>query len=384
MPQLLFTTAAVRPHGAALPGVPMLIGDDMALIEPACAWLMHVALVRGRTRSAATWRTYGEALYDWWQTLTANGWAWDDVSARELAAYRDSMLNGTRSAPHRRYARATINQRLRVVAMFYAWAHGSNLVDRSPAEAVDAVRVRARPSMLAHVDASGGKRQALELTLRAAPRPPRVLETETLRRVMDRLSARDRLIATWALTTGMRRGEVAALPAAVVSVPASERFDAAPVQPVLLDVTKGGRPRYVYPPTPLVDRTRAYVREERAVAVRRAHARDVQYIEPAALFLTEHGHPITPRRVGAMFSSACQAAGVASSFHALRHTFATRALVLLQRQVERFPDLNPLLVVQTLLGHADLSTTGIYLELVACDLVAAEEVADAMYGLLAA
>jgi hypothetical protein len=38
-------------------------------------------LVRGRTRSKETWRTYGEALYDWWQTLEANAWArgteWD-------------------------------------------------------------------------------------------------------------------------------------------------------------------------------------------------------------------------------------------------------------------------------------------------------------------
>lgn len=384
MPHLLFTTAAFRPHGAALPGVPMLIDDDMALIEPACAWLLHVALVRGRTRSPATWRTYGEALYDWWQTLAANQWAWDRVSARELAAYRDTMLNGAHSAPPRHYARATINQRLRVVAMFYAWARSYDLVDRSPADAVDAVRVRSHRGLLAHVDARGGKQQALELTLRAASRPPKVLKPQTLRLIMDRLSQRDRLIATWALTTGIRRGEAAALPIAVVSGPSSERFDAAPVHAVLLDVTKGGRPRHVYPPTPLVDRTRAYVREERAVIVRRARRRDPNYREPATLFLTEYGRPMTPRRVGAMFSSACVTAGVASSFHALRHTFATRALALLQRQSARFPDLNPLLVVQTLLGHADLNTTGIYLELIARDLAAAEEVADGLYELLEA
>jgi len=384
MPQLLFTTAAFRPHGAAAPGVPMLIGDDMQLIEPACAWLIHVALVRGRTRSPATWRTYGEALYDWWQTLAANDWAWDLVGARELAAWRDGMLHGTRRAPQRRYARATINQRLRTVAMFYAWAHRCDLVDRSPAEAVDAVRVRAPPGMLAHVDASGGMREAIELTVRAAPRPPRVMETEALRATMDGLSPRDRLVATWALTTGMRRGEVAALTTAIVRAPPAKRFDETPVQPVLLDVTKGGRPRYVYPPTPLVDRTRAYVREERAVAVKRAQVRDPHYVEPATLFLTRSGEPVSPRRIGAMFSAACRAAGVASSFHALRHTFATRSLALLQRQSDRHPDLNPLLTVQTLLGHADLQTTGLYLQLAARDLAAAEEVADALYDLVAA
>jgi integrase len=201
--------------------------------------------------------------------------------------------------------------------------------------------------------------------------------------VIDRLGPRDRLIATWALTTGMRRGEVAALAVNAVKAPVAERFDQAPVQPVLLDVTKGGRPRFIYPPTPLVDRTRAYVREERAVAVRRARRRDAAYVEPAQMFLSGTGAALTARRIGAMFSAACRAAGVRSSFHALRHTFATRVLALLQRQAERFPDTNPLLVVQTLLGHADLQTTGIYLQLLAADLVAAEAVADQMYDLVA-
>ena len=65
MTELLFTTEAFRPLGRSAPGVPMLLDGGMRLIEPACAWLMHVALVRGRTRSPQTWRTYGEALYDW-------------------------------------------------------------------------------------------------------------------------------------------------------------------------------------------------------------------------------------------------------------------------------------------------------------------------------
>ena len=33
------------------PDVPMLLDGGMRLIEPACLWLMHIALVRGRTRS---------------------------------------------------------------------------------------------------------------------------------------------------------------------------------------------------------------------------------------------------------------------------------------------------------------------------------------------
>jgi len=60
---LVFTTDAFAPHGFPRPGVPMLLDQEMRLIEPACGWLLHVALVRGRTRSRETWRTYGEALF---------------------------------------------------------------------------------------------------------------------------------------------------------------------------------------------------------------------------------------------------------------------------------------------------------------------------------
>jgi len=117
MAELLFTTDAFRPLDRSVPDVPMLLDSSMRLVEPACAWLMHVALVRGRTRSPQTWRAYGEALYDWWQTLEANGWAWDQVSYHEAAAYRDRMLTGPSDHTGRPYARATINFRLRVETM---------------------------------------------------------------------------------------------------------------------------------------------------------------------------------------------------------------------------------------------------------------------------
>jgi len=130
MAELLFTTDAFRPEGRPMPGVPMLLDSSMRLIEPACAWLMHIALVRGRTRSPQTWRSYGEALYDWWQTLEANGWTWDRLGYHEAAAYRDFMLTGPSGRNGRPYARATINLRLRVVALFYHWCISRGLVNR--------------------------------------------------------------------------------------------------------------------------------------------------------------------------------------------------------------------------------------------------------------
>jgi len=155
MAQLLFSTPTFRPDGSSVEGVPMLLDQRMRLIEPACAWLMHVALVRGRTRSPQTWRTYGEALYDWWQTLEANDWRWDRVGASELAAYRDQMLR-SRPETGRPLARSTINGRLRTIARFYRWCAGMRLVDQVPFSSHEIALSRSRPQgFLAHIDAGG-------------------------------------------------------------------------------------------------------------------------------------------------------------------------------------------------------------------------------------
>lgn len=193
---------------------------------------------------------------------------------------------------------------------------------------------------------------------------------------MAEMSARDRLIVEWAVTTGIRRMEVAGLTVRHLKGAGSE-----PMVPVQIDETKGGRSRIIYPPAPLVDRTRAYVREERAVVVRRATTKRAER-DPDALFLTCRGQPMKPRRVGAMFTAAAEAAGVMATFHALRHTFAAAMLRFLQREARANPELNPLLALQVLLGHADLATTAVYLRVVETDLSAIETSVDDLYAAL--
>jgi site-specific recombinase XerD len=377
MAELLFTTEAFQPQGLPTPYVPILLDAEMRLIEPACAWLLHVALVRGRTRSKETWRTYGESLYDWWQTLEANGWAWDKAGSHELTAYRNRMLEGTSDHTGRPYSTATINIRLRVLALFYRWYAASGLIGEVPFSISELSLSRSRPAIfLAHVDAKGGRQAVNELTLRRTPSLPQPLEPATIRRTMTNMDARDRLIVEWAVTTGVRRLEIAGL--SVTRLPATTLAEL-PVMPIRLDVTKGGKVRQVYPPLPLIDRTRAYIREERAVVIRRARERNQSYREPDTLFLTEHGEPMTPRRIGAMFARACKIANVKATFHQLRHTFAAAMLRFLQRQSARSPELNPMLALQAIVGHADLQTTGIYLKVLANDLSAVETAVDELY-----
>jgi len=293
------------------------------------------------------------------------------------------MLTGPSDHTGRPYARATINFRLRVVALFYRWCVTRGLVEAAPFTTQEVSVARWRPApFLVHVDASGGVRSANELVLREVATLPRPLAPKAIRCILTSLGARDRLIVEWAALTGMRRMEIAGLGKAALPRTATVEFDSKPMVPVRLDVTKGGRVRQVYPPLPLVDRTHAYLHEERAAAVRRAERRTAGYREPTNLFLTAHGTAMTPRRVGAMFTAACHSAGVSASFHALRHTFAGFMLRMLQREAARKPEMNPLLTLQTILGHANLATTSMYLRMVAIDLEAIEAAVDGLFEAL--
>lgn len=379
MAKLLFTTPSFRPMGRAIPGVPILLDRRMRLVEPACTWLLHLALVRGRTRSAETWRTYAEALYDWWQTLEANDWTWDGVTQLHVAAYRDRMLSGPSAHTKRPYARSTINARVRVLAAFYTWCVDNELISKAPFVSSDIRVWRSSGSpMFAHVDATGGRRTANELTLRQTPRLPRPLPLADVRRVLTHLSTRDRLIVQWSLTTGLRRMEAAALEVTAARAGRAGEH----LCRVQITTTKGSKPRDIYPPLPLVDRTRAYIREERAVLVARKKRSNSSYEEPKTIFLRASGSQMSPRNVGEMFAAGAARAGLSMTFHSLRHTFATTMLRTLQHAALTSGDLNPLLTLQTLLGHSDITSTTIYLRVLATDLAAVERSVDDLYAAL--
>lgn len=379
MAKLFFTTAAFRPLGCAVLRVPVLLDKNMCLVEPACAWFMHLALTRGRTRSRDTWRTYGEALYDWWQTLEASDWRWDEVTALHVATYRDRMLSEPSGHTKRPYSRSTINGRIRTLGAFYNWSVHAGLLDKAPFSTTDLqVRRPVHARALLHLDTSGGRVLANELTVRHSAGLPHPLSLADIRRLLNGLSVRDRLIVEWSLMTGVRRMEAAAL--AIKALPSRADLDA--LCAIRLLNTKGSKPRIVYAPLPLVDRTRAYIREERAVLVSRRLHREPTFTEPTTIFLLVSGEAMTPRNVGEMFALAARRAGLAASFHALRHTFATTMLRLLQRQAAAGSDINPLLTLQALLGHADISTTEVYLRVLATDLTAVEQVVDDLYAAL--
>jgi site-specific recombinase XerD len=233
---------------------------------------------------------------------------------------------------------------------------------------------------LVHLEARPGLTAANILTVAEHERLPRPLRVDQLRRLFAHLEMPYRLIAEWALTTGLRRKELCGL--AVFQVPETAHLDDEehPLVGVPLTITKGDRPRTVYPPIRLVDRTHRYIDEVRAPQVRALRRKRQNYRAPSALFLNREGQAISKERLTAAFATAFRTAGIQGSLHWLRHTFALTMLVHLQRQAAATPDLNPLKIVQVLLGHSSMQSTAIYLR---CVELNARELAcsiDYLYG----
>lgn len=362
-------------------GFPILLDEEMAIIEPAFRYLIKLATIPGRSHAAETVRTYAEHLHDWFDTLEQSRLDWSAADEGTIAAYRNRMLQ--QASPHtgRPYARSTVNDRVRTVCRFYSWAHREGLVATLPFDYVDvSIRSGQHRGMLAHLDRRPAIIRANVLTVAEGEALPRPLRIDELQRLFGALGTPYRLMAEWALATGMRRKELCGL--ALDQLPEVRHLDIErdPLVSFPLAITKGDRPRNVYPPLRLIDRTHWYVGEERAALIKRLRRVRPSYRPPAALFLNTAGAPVTRARLTAAFAAAFRAAGLKGTGHWLRHTFAMTMLIRLQRQATTTPDLNPLKVVQVLLGHASIQSTAIYLRCVELHADALIESLTYLYG----
>jgi integrase/recombinase XerD len=326
-------------------------------------------------------RTYAEHLHDWFDALEQSGLDWRRIDEAGIAGYRNRMLQQPSRHTGRPYARSTINDRVRTVCRFYEWAHQQGLVEARPFHFVD-VRVWGRPreSMLMHTQARPSVVSANALTVPQYERLPRPLLVDQLRLLFAQLQPPYRLMAEWALATGLRRKELCGLRVAQVPQTAHLNADEHPLIGMPLTITKGDQPRTVYPPIRLVDRTHHYIEEVRTPLIRAQRRRRPSYRPPAVLFLNRRGGAVTHARLTAMFASAFRAAGLTGTGHWLRHTFAMTMLVRLQRQAQLSPDLNPLKTVQVLLGHRSIQSTAIYLRCVELHEVELARSLDYLYG----
>ena len=267
----------------------------------------------------------------------------DDLSGDDV----DDIVLAFRHEPDRRYATArdepkgsgTTGRFRQSISRLFSFAERRAYVQRNPMPDTSA-----RPKARGRAE---GARTALPLdSARALVDVP---DARQPRRRDHQLQVRDEVILRILLEVGPRASELCALDRADVDV----RDDVTWLQ---IRHGKGGKPRDV----PLSPSTTALLTdylERHRPAPWAADDPAAREDSERALLLTFRGRRVTPRDIQNIVKASCALLPAdvrrRATPHALRHTMATLALSSGAADVA---------VVQKLLGHNSLATTGIYLD----------------------
>lgn len=263
--------------------------------------------LNARGSAERTRRAYGVDLGGFAEWAGEQGLGPGDVRYRDVRRYAAGLSNAGAAA-------ATVARKLAAVRGLYGFLVRTGRAGANPAELV-----------------SSPKR---------SEKLPRVLTTEQMRSLLERIPARtplelrDRAMLELAYSCGLRCEEIVNLDEGALDFETEQ----------LRVLGKGSKERLLPVGEPAQRALRRYLEKGR-----RALVADPR--EPA-LFLSKSGRRLSnsdvTRRLGLWTREAALAAGV--SPHSLRHSFATHLL-------EGGADLR---TIQELLGHASISTTQIY------------------------
>lgn len=263
--------------------------------------------LRARSAAERTRRAYGVDLGGFAEWASAQGISPADVRHRDVRRY-GAGLSTAGAAP------ATVARKLAALRGLYGFLVRTERVGQNPAELV-----------------SSPKR---------SEKLPKVLSTEQMRSLLERIGARtplelrDRAMLELAYSCGLRCEEIVNLDLDAIDFETEQ----------LRVLGKGSKERLLPVGEPAQRALRRYLDRGRRALL--ADPREL------ALFLSKSGRRLSnsdvTRRLGLWTREAALAAGV--SPHALRHSFATHLL-------EGGADLR---TIQELLGHASISTTQVY------------------------
>ena len=278
-------------------------------------YLDMLAAERGAGRN--TLDAYARDLADLSQHLAGRGMDLQRATTNDLRDFL-AALSG------RQLSAASVARKLSAVRQFYRFLYAEGHRSDDPAAVIEGPkRGRPLPKVLSisDVDALLGCAQKLADAAQTDGERLRALRLVCLLEVL--------------YATGLRISELVALPAS-----AAQRDER-----MLVVRGKGGRERLV----PLNDKARATMRAYLALTVQGRKPVKPKWLFPS---FGETGH-LTRQHAARELKELAVASGIspaAVSPHVLRHAFASH---LLQNGAD-------LRVVQTLLGHADISTTQIY------------------------
>ncbi len=306
-----------------------LIGPDGVVVEAAAGFFRDL-LAAGRAES--TVRSYGMDLLRWLRFLGAVGVSWDRATRVEARDFSRWLQVG--GGPYAPSVRAHSETVLRAFYDLHRDAGAGPVINPFPLD-------RSRRGGRAHahhnpMEPYRDERSGLYRP-RVPSRIPRSVPDEEFNEIFARLpSHRDRALVAFYVSTGARASELLSATLAGVD----------PGRQVITVVRKGTGELQELPAS-----SDAFV-WLRLYQVEMAGLIPAGRRQPLWWTLSRPVRPLTYHAVHRMFERANQKAGTGATLHSLRHTAAYR--------MAEDPAL-PLTDVQFVLGHAQLTTTQIYL-----------------------
>lgn len=360
--RLIAATEEFKIGGMPKPGFPILLDHGMNSVCEANEFL-RVYLMRGVMGSKKSWEPIGRAMYDFFGFLEAHDLKWDDVNRGEeknlVAAYRDYCFE------YAELARNTVRLRLVYICEFYKYAARQGWVQSLPYE-VETRHITRAGGFFAHLDASGGTVSVRSVMPRKHRGLIKFLTKDQVKALLASVqNPHHRMMIRCALQTGMRREELATFPIAYVFDPDRQGIHGRNVR-VTLDPYDGTGMQTKYSMKRDIWVSRKFMQDLHHYVVHwRGERASLSNGDPNPLFLNQAGQPLANNGQGirAIVVDAGAKIGLAVHPHMLRHTYATRTLVAMQRH-RGDNRIEPLVFVQHQLGHASIQTTMVYLHIV--------------------
>lgn len=326
----------------------VLVGPDGSAVEAVSAWF---ADLQAGGRSIATIRSYGTDLLRWFRFLWAVGVTWDRATRAEARDFcRWLMVAGKPARSHWRHPDGPAPIRARGVYAVSVRAHSETVLrgfyefhrEEGTGPVINPFPLgRSRRGGRAHAHHNPMEPQRNDRTglyrSTVPARIPRAVSDEEFNEIFARLpSHRDRALVAFYVSTGARASELLSVTQGGVD----------PGRQLIRVVRKGSRAAQELPAS-----SDAFV-WLRLYQVEMGDLIPPGRRQPLWWTLRRPLRPLTYHGAHRMFERVNGAAGTTATLHSLRHTAAYR--------MAEDPAL-PLTDVQAVLGHAQLTTTQIYL-----------------------
>lgn len=358
---LLFTG-----NESKISGIPFLLDSELCPVTAPNHWLRKLA-TNGATSSRNTWRTYGYALFDFFNYLESINIHWTNINDDILYDYRNIQDTSPSDHTKKYLKRKTINSRLLSIGQFYKFAYENKYVEKN-----NIVYKTLRYRIPRDLDMYTHLNRTFERTIPAVAfeRLPKSeikwCKHEKVIRWINSIDVwRNKIIAKLMYQTGMRRAEVALLKTS--QLPNAGEIDLSLQEVKFSIIGKGRKTRNVFISTRLFFELDSYINIERKTLLKR------NKMSHEFLFVTSKGTPLKPGTLNQIFSKVSERIGIKISPHMLRHSFA----VYLLNCLNKIGHSQPLKVVQNRLGHSNINTTLIYTH-ISDDDIAEESIANAM------